>query len=309
MNLISDLKNQLKECILPMDMCSEEPLSKHTSFHIGGPAELMVFPRGRKELSDVFRISHEMGIRPYILGAGTNVLAPDEGLRGVVIVTKNTFLGLERMDETRISAMSGMSMAKTAMFAATNCLSGLEFAHGIPGTIGGGVYMNAGAYGGEIKNVAIKTEYMFLDGTTRFFEGEEQGFSYRNSVFQQLDGMIVRTVFELIPGQTQEIRARICELAEKRRASQPLEFPSAGSTFKRPVGGYAAALIEQAGLKGLSVGGAAVSEKHAGFVINKGGATAEDVLALVKLVQQRVYDHSGILLEPEIRLWGKENEG
>lgn len=308
MNLISELKNRLKECILPENMLSEEPLSKHTSFRIGGPAELMVFPRGRKELSDVFRISHEMGIRPYVLGAGTNVLVPDEGLRALVIVTKNTFLGLERMDETHISAMSGMSMAKTAMFAATNSLSGLEFAHGIPGTVGGGVYMNAGAYGGEIKNVAIKTEYMFADGSTRFFEGDAQAFSYRSSAFQKLDGMIIRTVFELLPGQEQEIRERISELAEKRRSSQPLEFPSAGSTFKRPVGGYAAALIEQAGLKGLSVGGAAVSEKHAGFVINKGGATANDVLTLIKLVQKRVYDHSGILLEPEVRLWGKENE-
>lgn len=308
MHLISELEKRLREVVLPMDILTGEPLSKHTSFRIGGPAELMVFPRGRKELSDILRISHEMGIRPYILGAGTNVLAPDEGLAGLVIVTKDIFMGLELLDETHISAMSGMSMAKTAMFAAADGLSGLEFAHGIPGTVGGGVYMNAGAYGGEIKNVAVKTEFMQLDGTSRILEGEAQEFSYRNSVFQRLDGVIVRTVFELIPGEEAEIRGKIRELAEKRRASQPLEFPSAGSTFKRPVGGYAAALIEQAGLKGLSVGGAAVSEKHAGFVINKGGATAADVLALVELVRKRVYEASGILLEPEVRLWGKEQK-
>ena len=306
MNRISELKNRLKEVILPVDMCSEEPLAKHTFFRIGGPAELMVFPRGRRELSAALKISSEMGIRPYILGAGSNVLAPDEGIRGLVIVTKDTFMGLELLDETHISAMSGMSMAKAAMFAAADGLSGLEFAHGIPGTVGGGVYMNAGAYGGEIKDVAIKTEYMTLDGSIRFFEGDEQEFAYRSSVFQKLDGVIVRTVFELTPGDEGEIRSRIRELSEKRRASQPLEFPSAGSTFKRPVGGYAAALIEQAGLKGLSVGGAAVSEKHAGFIINKGGATAADVMALVKLVRERVFDHSGIMLEPEVRLWGEE---
>lgn len=306
MELISELKSRLKEYILPVDMYEEEPLSAHTSFRIGGPAELMIFPRGVKELSAALRISHELGIRPRILGAGTNVLAPDAGLRGLVIVTKDIFMGLQLLDDTHISAMSGMSMAKTALFAASDNLSGLEFAHGIPGSVGGGVYMNAGAYGGEIRDVATKTEFMFLDGTTQWFEGEQQGFAYRTSAFQKMDGVIVRTVFELVPGEEKKIRERICELAERRRASQPLEYPSAGSTFKRPERGYAAALIEQAGLKGLSVGGAAVSEKHAGFVINKGGATAADVLALVKLVRERVYDSCGILLEPEVRLWGEE---
>ena len=308
MKLISELKKRLSEQLPAYEIYSEEPLAKHTSFRIGGPAELMVFPRNMQELSKVMQITHEMEIRPYILGGGTNVLAPDAGLRGIVIVTKDALIGLQLMDATHISAMSGMTLAKTAMFAAQDNLSGLEFAHGIPGTVGGGVYMNAGAYGGEIKDVATKTEFMHPDGTVEMFEGDAQAFSYRSSVFQKLDGVILRTEFELLPSKEAEVRSKIKELADRRRASQPLELPSAGSTFKRPKQGYAAALIEEAGLKGLRVGGAAVSEKHAGFVVNQGGATAADVLALVKLVQKRVFDHCGVLLEPEVRLWGAEHE-
>lgn len=303
MKLISDLKDRLLEQIPAYEIFSEEPLSKHTSFRIGGPAELMVFPRSVKELSKVVKTAHEMGIRPYVLGGGTNVLAPDEGLRGVVIVTKDALIGVQLLDGTHIAAMSGMTLAKTAMFAAQDNLSGLEFAHGIPGTVGGAVYMNAGAYGGEIKDVAVKTEFMRPDGTVEVFESDAQGFAYRTSAFQKLDGIILRTEFALTPSNEKDVRSRIKELADRRRAAQPLELPSAGSTFKRPKTGYAAALIDEAGLKGLQVGGAAVSEKHAGFIVNLGGATAADVLALVKLVQQRVFDRSGILLEPEIRLW------
>ncbi|MBQ3356457.1 MAG: UDP-N-acetylmuramate dehydrogenase [Oscillospiraceae bacterium] len=306
MKLISELKERLLEQLPAYEIFSEEPLAKHTSFRIGGPAELMVFPRSAKELAQVMQTTYEMGIRPYILGGGTNVLAPDEGVRGVVIVTKDALIGLRLLDETHISAMSGMTLAKTAMFAAQDNLSGLEFAHGIPGTVGGAVYMNAGAYGGEIKDVAVKTEFMRMDGTVEIFEGENQGFAYRSSAFQKLDGVILRTEFALIPSQEAAVREKIKELADRRRAAQPLELPSAGSAFKRPKTGYAAALIDAAGLKGLCVGGAAVSEKHAGFIVNLGGATAADVLALVKQVQQRVYDHSGVLLEPEIRLWGAD---
>ena len=307
MKRISELKERLLEQIPAYEIFSEEPLSKHTSFRIGGPAELMVFPRNIEELSQVMKTAHEMEIKPYILGGGTNVLAPDEGLRGLVIVTKDALIGLRLLDETHISAMSGMTLAKTAMFAAQDNLSGLEFAHGIPGTVGGAVYMNAGAYGGEIKDVAVKTEFMRLDGTIETYEGEAQGFAYRSSAFQNLDGVILRTEFALTPSTEKEVRGRIKELADKRRASQPLELPSAGSAFKRPKTGYAAALIDEAGLKGLQVGGAAVSEKHAGFIVNFGGATAADVLELVKLVRQRVLAHSGVLLEPEIRLWKNED--
>jgi len=286
----------------------EELLSKHTSFRIGGPAEVMIFPQNPDQLSVLLREAYAFGIVPKILGAGTNVLAPDEGVRGIVICLRDTFMGLTLLENHGIEAMAGMTLAQTAMFGAKNNLSGLEFAHGIPGTVGGGIYMNAGAYGGELKDVAVATEFMLPDGTTRWVRGEEQDFSYRHSVFQGMEGVIVRTRFQLVPGEEKEIRSRIYELNEKRRSSQPLDMPSAGSTFKRPQQGYAAALIQEAGLKGYRVGDAAVSEKHAGFVVNLGKATAADVLELVEQVKQRVLEHSGILLEPEVRLWAQENK-
>ena len=293
----------LSEKLPSLTLKREELLSHHTSFRIGGPAEVMAFPHTVGELSDLLRTVSALGVRPALLGAGTNVLAPDEGLRGLVIVTRDCLMCLERTDETHIAALAGVSMAKLAVFAQEAGLTGLEFAHGIPGTVGGGVYMNAGAYGGEIVQVAEKTDFMRMDGTMQTFAGAAQGFAYRASAFQSLPGVIVRTVFALTAGNREAIRARMQELAEKRRASQPLELPSAGSAFKRPVGGYAAALIEQAGLKGFQVGGAAVSEKHAGFIVNRGGATAADVLKLIEIVQRRVLENSGIALEPEIRLW------
>ncbi len=303
---MTELKMRLKERFPAFMLKEEEPLSKHTSFRIGGPAELMVFPRRVEDLEEILCLARDCKIKPRILGSGTNVLAPDEGLRGLVIVTKETFMGLELTAPGRVTAMSGMSLAQTAMFAARNNLSGLEFAHGIPGSVGGGVYMNAGAYGGEIKDVALRTEFLYLDGRREWLRGEEQGFAYRNSAFQKLEGVILRTEFGLVSGKETEIRSKIRELNQRRRASQPLEYPSAGSTFKRPQTGYAAALIEQAGLKGLQLGGAAVSEKHAGFVVNLGGASAKDVLELVELVKQRVLEYSGVELEPEVRLWGAE---
>lgn len=293
----------LSEKLPSLTLKREELLSHHTSFRIGGPAEVMAFPHTVGELSDLLRTASALGVRPALLGAGTNVLAPDAGLRGLVIVTRDCLMCLERTDETHIAALAGVSMAKLAVFAQEANLTGLEFAHGIPGTVGGGVYMNAGAYGGEIMRVAEKTDFLRMDGSMQTFTGVAQGFAYRTSAFQSMQGVIVRTVFALTEGKREAIRAHMQELAEKRRASQPLELPSAGSAFKRPVGGYAAALIEQAGLKGFQVGGAAVSEKHAGFIVNRGGATAADVLKLIEIVQKRVLENSGIALEPEIRLW------
>ena len=293
----------LSEKLPSLTLKREELLSHHTSFRIGGPAEVMAFPHTVGELSDLLRTVSALGVRPALLGAGTNVLAPDEGLRGLVIVTRDCLMCLERTDETHIAALAGVSMAKLAIFAQEANLTGLEFAHGIPGTVGGGVYMNAGAYGGEIMQVAEKTDFLRMDGSMQTFTGVAQGFAYRTSAFQSMQGVIVRTVFALTEGKREAIRAHMQELGEKRRASQPLELPSAGSAFKRPVGGYAAALIEQAGLKGCQVGGAAVSEKHAGFIVNRGGATAADVLKLIEIVQKRVLENSGIALEPEIRLW------
>lgn len=298
-------KQRLSELLPRFSICEEEPLAKHTSFRIGGPAEVMAFPHDVSELRVLLCMAQEMGIRPRILGAGTNVLAPDEGVRGLVICLRDTFMGLALKNEMQVTAMAGMTLAQTAMFAARNGLSGLEFAHGIPGTVGGGIYMNAGAYGGELAQVAVRTEFMHMDGTSEIFEGTAQGFGYRASAFQSMEGVIVRAEFALERSSEEAVRAKIYELNEKRRASQPLELPSAGSTFKRPAGGYAAALIEQAGLKGFSVGGAAVSEKHAGFVVNRGGATAADVRMLIEQVRARVRDTAGIELKPEVRIWNE----
>lgn len=280
-----------------------EPLSAHTSFRIGGPAALMAFPKNEDELAVLLRAASQCGVKPRILGAGTNVLAPDEGLNGLVICTKDCLLGLRALEGGRIEAMAGETLAHAAVFARGQSLTGLEFAHGIPGTVGGGVYMNAGAYGGEIAQVAEETTVLMADGTRRVLRGAEQAFAYRTSAFERMECIIVKTVFALRPGDADEIGARMRELMGKRRASQPLELPSAGSTFKRPAGAYAGALIEASGLKGRGVGGAEVSRKHAGFVVNRGGATARDVIETIKLVQETVYADSGFRLEPEVRIW------
>ena len=286
-----------------VEFLEKEPLAAHTSFRIGGPAALMAFAKTEEELAALLRAAAQCGIQPRILGAGTNVLAPDKGLDELVICTKDALLGLRLLDGGRIEAMAGETLARAAVFARNHALTGLEFAHGIPGTVGGGVYMNAGAYGGEIAQVAEETTILMMDGTRRILRGTEQAFAYRTSAFERMDCVIVKTVFALRPGNADEIAARMRELMEKRRASQPLELPSAGSTFKRPAGAYAGALIEASGLKGRGAGGAEVSRKHAGFVVNTGGATAKDVLETIELVQKTVYADSGFRLEPEVRIW------
>lgn len=297
---MTDLQLKLQNAFQNLELRMEEPLSRHTSFKIGGPAEVFALPHSVEELSSLLRWSCDNGITPTILGSGTNVLASDRGKRGLVICTRGCTEPLERLDETHIRVAAGVSMARAATFAANLGLSGLEFAHGIPGSVGGGLYMNAGAYGGEIKQVAVKTEYLDFAGNLRSLEGEAQEFSYRHSACTGKPWIIVSGTFCLTPRPEAEIKATMQELMEKRRASQPLDLPSAGSTFKRPVGGYAAALIDQAGLKGFRIGGAAVSSKHAGFVVNLGGATEADVLTLMEEIQKKVFETSGIWLEPEV---------
>ncbi len=280
-----------------------ESLSKHTSFRIGGPAEVMAFPKSREELAEVLKTSALLDSHCAILGAGTNVLAPDEGIPGLVICLKDCLDGMELVDETTVRIMAGVTMTRAAVFAANLGLSGLEFAHGIPGTVGGGVYMNAGAYGGEICQVCKSVEVMDIHGDIRHFTNEEMGFSYRHSILEDRGGIVISADFCLEKKPAEQIREKMKELIGKRSASQPLDKPSAGSAFKRPVGGYAAALIDQAGLRGFAAGGAAISTKHAGFAVNLGGATAEDVKALLAQVSDRVYENSGIRLEPEVRIW------
>lgn len=286
---------------IPLRM--NEPMAKHTSFRIGGPAEVMAFPQDRVQLAKLLKTSHLLDCKIRILGAGTNILAPDEGLDGLTVCLKDCLDGMERLPDGCIRVMAGVTMARAAVFAANQGLSGLEFAHGIPGTIGGGVYMNAGAYGGEIGQVCKRAEVMDLNGDIRVFTREALCFSYRHSRLEDSPGIVLSADFRLAEQPEAEIKAKMQELMGRRKASQPLDLPSAGSAFKRPVGGYAAALIDQAGLKGFRVGGAAVSEKHAGFVVNLGGATAEDVKSLLRQVSDRVYEASGIRLEPEVRIW------
>ena len=289
----------------PGEICIRygEPMSKHTSFRIGGNVEAMAFPKNREELSLLLNWSGLLDRKPVILGAGTNVLAPDEGMEGLVICLKDCLDGIERLDDRRIRVMAGVTLSRAAVFAASQGLSGLEFAHGIPGTLGGGVYMNAGAYGGDLGSVCREVELMDFRGNLYTRTGEEMDFSYRHSCLETEPAIVVSAVLELEPRKEEDIRGRMKELQTKRLASQPLNLPSAGSAFKRPAGGYAAALIEQAGLKGFRVGDAAISEKHAGFAVNLGGATAADVKKLLEEVSRRVEAHSGIRLEPEIRIW------
>ena len=298
-----ELSNEMRQALPDLKILDEEPLARHTSFRIGGPAAIFAQPATVEALSEFLKFLAARGISPRILGAGTNVLAPDEGLREVVICTKDALTGLRDLGDGKIEAFAGETLSKTAVFARNLSLTGLEFAHGIPGTVGGGIYMNAGAYGGEMKQVAAQTTVLTMDGETRVFAGEAQGFAYRTSAFEDLPVIIVKTVFQLAPGGKEEISARMQELMDKRRTSQPLELPSAGSTFKRPEGAYAGALIQGANLKGISVGGACVSEKHAGFIVNAGGATARDVKVLIELVQKRVFETSGYCLQPEVRIW------
>lgn len=279
-----------------------EPMCRHTSFQIGGPVAVMVFPENVEQMQEIFKIAAQFHISPMILGAGSNILAPDQGLDTVVIETRTNMNQAQRLEDGTITAQCGMTMARLATIAMEHGYTGLEFAHGIPGTVGGGVYMNAGAYGGEMQQVVTNVTAMDRKGHVLELPAEELGLSYRHSRFMEEDLVILSATVRLQKGEREEIRAKMAELMTRRRTSQPLEYPSAGSTFKRPVGGYTAALIEASGLKGFRVGDAQVSEKHAGFVVNRGRATSHDVLELMKQVQEKVQADSGICLEPEVRI-------
>lgn len=303
MTEMTDLQRNLTNLLPQMELRFEEPLSKHTSFRIGGPAEVMAFPKTKEELAKLLKASALLDVKPAILGAGTNILAPDDGIRGLTVCLKDCMDGMEQLDGTHIRVMAGVTMSRAAVFAANLGLGGMEFAHGIPGTVGGGVYMNAGAYGREICRICESVEIMDLAGNLTTRSCACMDFSYRHSFLEESEGIVVSAVFRLEPKPAEEIKAKMKELMGKRSASQPLDLPSAGSAFKRPAGGYAAALIDEAGLKGFTVGGAAISKKHAGFAVNLGGATAEDVKRLLAQVSDKVYENSGIRLEPEVRIW------
>ena len=296
-------QKNLAEKLPHVELRFDEPMSRHTSFRIGGPVAVMAFPKSAAELADILKVSALLDLNPAILGAGTNVLAPDAGMDTLVICLKDCMGGMEQLDETTIRVAAGVTMTRAAVFAANLGLSGMEFAHGIPGTVGGGVYMNAGAYGGEIKDICVAVDVMDMQGNISRRSNAEMGFSYRHSVLEEEKAIVLAAEFKLVPAAVEDVKAKMRELQSKRSASQPLDLPSAGSAFKRPVGGYAAALIDQAGLKGYTVGGAAISSKHAGFAVHVGGATAEDVRNLLTQVSDIVHEKSGIRLEPEVRIW------
>lgn len=300
---VTEFQQKITQLLPDIKLSFFEPMSAHTSFRIGGPAQVMAFPKTDGELRRILQVSKKLDCKSAILGAGTNILAPDEGIEGIVICLKDALDGIELLEGNRIAVAAGVTMSRAAVFAASHSLGGMEFAHGIPGTVGGGVYMNAGAYGGEISMICQSVDVMKPDGNLVTYSCDEMDFSYRHSRLEEEGGIVLKAVFALTPRPEEEIRGQMRELMQKRSASQPLELPSAGSAFKRPVGGYAAALIDQTGLKGYQIGDAAVSQKHAGFVVNLGKATAAEVKTLLQDVSDRVWDKFAIRLEPEIRIW------
>ena len=295
------LDKMIGDYLPDLEWVCDEPMAKHTSFRIGGPARRMAFPKTREQLVVLAGLLQEAGIEPLLLGNGTNLLVADEGLDTVVVNTSAQLSRVEQTGECELTADAGVSLCQLALFAWKQGLAGLAFAHGIPGTLGGGVVMNAGAYGGELKDVIADVTALYPDGV-RTLTADEMGFSYRHSVVSSGEGIVLGAKLKLEPGDPNAIKAKMDELMARRKASQPLEFPSAGSTFKRPPGHYAGPLIESCGLKGARIGGAEVSCKHAGFVVNAGGATCADVLALMEKVQKTVFDTYGVLLEPEVKI-------
>ncbi len=297
-NLIAGLKDNKTAYI------ENEPMSAHTTFKIGGAADVLVTVHSVEELKATVDACKENGVPYMILGNGSNLLVSDNGIEGAVIVLDGSFREITA-DGSVITAGAGAKLSRLCTVALENSLSGLEFAYGIPGTVGGAVYMNAGAYGGEMKDVVLSVTALTADGELREFPASELELDYRTSVFKKNNSIILFAKYNLQKGEAASIKARMDDVMNRRKTKQPLEYPSAGSVFKRPKGAFAGTLIEQCGLKGRSVGGAQVSEKHAGFIINTGGATCEDVMELVRLVQQTVQRETGYCLEREIIRTGR----
>lgn len=284
-----------------IELLKDETLSKYTSFEIGGKCDFLVKPDSFGSLRDIILYCRKNNIKYYILGKGSNVLVSDNGLKGVVIVLSTPFSQIVP-SEDGVYCEAGASLIKLCNYAKEKELTGLEFAYGIPGSVGGALYMNAGAYGGEMKDVVVSCDYLDENLEIKTMYAEEMKLSYRHSVFCEKNYIILGVLFKLNKGNKSEITAKMSELMEKRRSKQPLEYPSAGSTFKRPEGDFAGRLIEASGLKGFTCGGAQVSEKHSGFVINKGGATCEDVKNVISAVKEKVYKDSGVMLECEVMI-------
>lgn len=307
MTLLEGLEQELRKACPGLELRKNEPMAKHTSFRVGGPAALMALP-GEDEVRAVLEAAFRCNVTPFFLGNGSNLLVSDAGYDGFVVKLAGRCREGE-VSGTDLLAGGAMPLSAAAQLALDHGLSGLEWAAGIPGTVGGAVTMNAGAYGGEVSQVLRQVQVLDCDGRVEVVSRENCGFSYRKSAFSDGKRLILEALFALTPGDSAAIREKMADLAARRKEKQPLEYPSAGSTFKRPppVDGkpvYAAELIDRCGLKGLTIGGAQVSEKHAGFLINRAGATCGDLLALMEEVKRRVYDQTGVLLEPEVKTLG-----
>lgn len=289
--------------IAPDAIRLNEPMSAHTTFKTGGPAEVMLLPSNIGEIKNIVDICNKNAVKYCVIGNGSNLLVSDKGIKGVVIKLGRNFSDIT-VDGNTITMQAGALLSSAANTALKESLKGMEFAAGIPGTTGGAVCMNAGAYGGEMKDI-IKEVKVLYKGEIITLSNEECGFVYRNSRIMAEGMLVLEAVIGLEKGKAEEIKALMEDYTQRRKSKQPLDKPSAGSTFKRPEGYFAGKLIEDAGLKGFSVGGAQVSEKHCGFVINKGGATSSDILSLIKAVQDKVYADTGVMLEPEVRILGE----
>lgn len=299
-------KNKLKISSLAKDVLFDEPMSRHTTFRIGGNADVFVNASSSEEIVSVISYCLEHHIPYMCMGNGSNMLVSDNGIRGVVISIGSNMSEVQVVDNM-IYAEAGALMSKIASAALGAELSGFETLSGIPGTVGGGIYMNAGAYGGEIKSVLKNVTFISKNNDIVTMDTDQLELGYRHSIFETNGGIIVKCCLELKKGNKNEISAAMKEYSKRRNEKQPLSMPSAGSTFKRPEGHFAGKLIQDAGLMGFSIGGAQISTKHAGFIVNTGNATAADVLALIEHVRKTVFAQSGIMLEPEVRLIGEKN--
>lgn len=305
MNSYKHFSEILIDIVKPNNILLNEPMKNHISFRVGGPCDILVTPEDYNALINVIHSCNENNVPYYIIGNGSNIIVRDKGIRGVVI--KTCKLNKVEVIGNRVIAESGALLSVVSKKSAEQCLTGLEFAIGIPGSIGGAITMNAGAYDGEISKVAEKVTVVDKDGNIKELANSELNFGYRKSCIKSCDYIVLKAVFNLKKGNCEEIYNKIADFNERRRRKQPLEYYSAGSTFKRPKGYYAGKLIEDSNLKGVCVGGAQVSEKHSGFIINKGDATARDIIELIKFVQKTVKEKFGVTLETEVKIIGEED--
>ena len=299
------IKKLLEERLAPDSVCTDELMSRHTTFRIGGPASVFVTPKSEKDLVTAIEICRSQGAPYFILGNGSNLLVSDQGYDGVVVHIGSDLRDIS-VEGTEITAKTGTMLSQVAHAALAHGLTGMEFAAGIPGSLGGAVFMNAGAYGGEIKDIAFEVYAMDINGNEKVFSNSDCCFGYRSSVFSSGDYIITGAKFRLSPKNKDEIFAQMRDYAERRRDKQPLSLPSAGSTFKRPEGYFAGKLIQDSGLRGFCIGGASVSEKHCGFVVNTGGATCADVINLIEYIKKCVYEKFGVALQEEVRIIGRK---